>query len=101
MDFKVAWTDPALGDLQDIVAYIAADDPAAAGRVGNDILNHVETLRTLPFIGPEYPRGMQSICREILCGNYRIFYRVSEQRKLVEILTIWHGARGTPKISMP
>jgi len=30
MDFQVVWTDPALADLQQIVAYISRDDPAAA-----------------------------------------------------------------------
>jgi addiction module RelE/StbE family toxin len=98
MDFQVVWTDPALAELQKIVAYISRDDPAAAGRVGNEIIDHVETLRTFPLIGPTYPRGSRGGIREIVCGNYRIFYRVSEQRKLVEILTIWHGARGTPEI---
>ena len=99
MAFQVVRTDPALADLQEIVAYISRHDPAAAGRVGTDIVEHVETLRTFPFIGPTYPRGSHSNRREIVCGNYRIFYRIFEQRKLAEILTIWHGARGTPQIT--
>jgi toxin ParE1/3/4 len=98
MDFQVVWTDPALADLEEIVVYISQHDPAAAGRVGNDIVDHAETLRTFPFIGPTYPRGSRGGNREIVCGNYRIFYRVSEQQKLVEILTIWRGARGTREI---
>ena len=97
MDFKVVWTDPALADLQEIVTHIARDKPTAAGRVGNDVIEHVETLRSFPFIGPTYPRGSTGNRREIVCGNYRIFYRVLEDRKLVEILTLWHGARGTPE----
>lgn len=98
MDFQVVWTDPALADLREIVTYISRDDPAAAERVGNDVVDHVETLRTFPLIGPIYPRGSRGNRREIVCGNYRIFYRVFEARKLVEVLTIWHGARGTPQI---
>lgn len=98
MDFQIVWTDPALADLQGIVVYISHDDPTAAKRVGSDIVDHVETLRTFPFIGPRYPRGSHENCREIVCGKYRIFYRVSEQQKRVEILTVWHGARGVPKI---
>ena len=57
MDFQIVWTEPALGDLQKIVAYIACDDAVAAARVGNDIVDHVEILRTFSFIGPAYPRG--------------------------------------------
>jgi toxin ParE1/3/4 len=98
MGFQVVWSDPALADLQEIVAYISRDDPTAAERVGNDIVDHVDTLRTFPFIGPTYPRGSRGNRREIVCGSYRIFYRVSEPSELVEVLTIWHGARGTPQI---
>lgn len=45
MDFKVVWTDPALADLREIAAHIASDNPVAAGRVGNSMIEHVETLR--------------------------------------------------------
>ena len=100
MDFQVFWTDPALADLHEIVAYISRDDPEAAQRVGDDIIDHVETLRTFPFIGPVFPRGSWgSKHREIVCGNYRIFYRVSEPSRVVQILTVWHGARGTPRLA--
>lgn len=95
MDFQVVWTEPALADLREIVIYVAGRDPAAASRVGDDIVDHVETLRTFPFIGPAYPRGSAGNHREIVSGKYRIFYRILEQPKLVEILAVWHGARGS------
>ncbi len=99
MDFQVVWTDPALADLQEIVVYIARENAVAAERVGNEIVDHVETLRTFPLIGPTYPRGARGNCREIVCGKYRIFYRIFEAQKRVEILTVWHGARGTPGLA--
>jgi toxin ParE1/3/4 len=77
---------------------IANEDPDAAQRVGEDILKHVEVLATFPFIGPKYFRSSSDRVREIVCRSYRIFYRVTEERALVEVLTIWHGARGTPTI---
>jgi len=58
----------------------------------------VEILATFPHIGPRYPRGRQSRVREIVCRRYRIFYRVIEERKVVEILTVWHGARDEPDL---
>ncbi len=100
MDFQIIWTEPAVADLKNICSYIADKDSDAAQRVGEEILNHVEVLSKFPFIGPIYPRGSSGKTREIICGKYRIFYRVNEERKLIEILTIWHGARGTPIISI-
>ena len=36
-------------------------------------------------------RNKKPVIREILFGNYRIVYRV--KRDLVELLTVYHGAR--------
>lgn len=98
MDFKIVWTDRALEELRDLCSYIADDNPSAAEKLGDDIIRHVEILGTFPLIGPPYPRGGTGRVREILCGRYRVFYRVSERKKLVEILTIWHAARGSPPL---
>jgi hypothetical protein len=35
MDFKVTWSDQAVGDLRELCAYIARHDPEAALRMGN------------------------------------------------------------------
>jgi toxin ParE1/3/4 len=96
MDFKIVWTEPALDDLRDICSFISTQDLNSSERVGEDILSHVELLEKFPFVGPIYPRGSSGRVREIICRKYRIFYRVDEERKIIEILTIWHASRGKP-----
>ena len=96
MDFKVVWSAAAIADLREICDYVAHDDSQAAGRMGRGILNHVRILATFPFIGPAYPRGAHGPLREIVFRNDRIFYDVSEAKKSVEILHVWHGARDEP-----
>jgi toxin ParE1/3/4 len=96
MDFKVVWSDAAIADLGDICSYIARDNPQAAYRIGRGILDHVRILTSFPFIGPAYPRGSRGPLREIVFRSYRIFYDVSEERRIVEILHVWHGAREEP-----
>ncbi len=98
MEFKIIWTEPALADLETIRDYIATDNTAAAEKVGWDIIRHVELLGNFPHIGPTYPRGSKGNTREIVSGSYRIFYRVKDAEKLVQILTIWHGARDEPTL---
>jgi len=66
MDFKIIWTDSAIGDLKEICDYISRDDPEAAGRVGRGILDHVKILETFPFVGPPYPRRSSGTIREIV-----------------------------------
>jgi toxin ParE1/3/4 len=96
MDYEIAWTEPAIADLEAIVRYLARRSQNAAETVRAAILSHIETLARFPFIGPVYAPARSSRIHEIVCQSYRIFYRVNEARRRVEILTIWHAARGEP-----
>lgn len=98
MDFKVIWSDGAITDLRIICSYIARDNPEAALRIGNGILDHVQILAQFPFIGPPYPKGARGPLREIVFRSYRIFYDVSEESSRVDILHVWHAARGEPEL---
>jgi addiction module RelE/StbE family toxin len=98
MDFKIIWTDSAITDLKEICDYISRDNLQAAEKTGRGILEHVKILETFPFIGPAYPYRSSGMIREIVYGNYRIFYEISERPKAVHVLRVWHGARGEPKI---
>jgi toxin ParE1/3/4 len=93
MECKVIWTEPALGDLREIIAYIARDNAEAAGRIGQDIIATVEVLAQFLLIGPRHGDTLLGEIREVICWNYRIFYRISSKKRLVEILHIRHGAR--------
>lgn len=99
MDCQVVWTEPALADFESAVRYLAERNPTAADAVRRSILDHVEALARFPFIGPVYDRDPTGRAREIVCGSYRIFYRVDEDAETVEILTVWHGARSEPTLS--
>ena len=98
MDYEIVWTEPAVAALDAIVAYIAERSPAAARRIGDAVLGHVEILGAFPSIGPAYPPGSRGRNREISYKGYQIFYRVSEDTKRIEILTIWHGRREEPEL---
>ncbi len=96
MAFQVTWTDPAAADLEGIVQGLNEISEEAATRLGRSILSHVEILSTFPHIGPIYRRDKHRRVREILCGKYRIFYRVIASEDLVEILAVRHGSRRDP-----
>lgn len=92
MDFKLIWTNRALGDLEAIVRYYREEEQSgeAALKVGSAIVEHVEVLRTFPDIGPRYPKK-DGLHREVLCYDYRIFYRVDRDAQVVYIARVWHG----------
>ena len=51
MDFQIGITEAALADFEEILAYSWANFPSKAEAFGNAILDHIEILRTFPYIG--------------------------------------------------
>ena len=96
MDFKIVWTLRSREDLRDIATFIAKDNPPAALKLG--VFARVDTLEKLPELGRVVPERNQPDLREIVVKNYRVVYRVRHKDKLLEILRVWHGARGEPEI---
>ncbi len=88
---EVRWTPQAAGDLEAITDFIAVDSPNYASLFVIDVLTAVERLVVFPRSGRVGAELCDPNIREIILGNYRIVYRISGD--LVEILTVWHGAR--------
>ena len=88
---EVRWSLQAADDFQTITDFIAADSPHYASLFAIDVLAAVESLATFPRSGRRVPEIRNSTIREIILGNYRIIYRVGDE--IVEILTVYHGAR--------
>ena len=98
MDYKVIWSPSARLDLREIVEFIAIDDPDAAERIGMALLQASKSLWEFPRKGRVVPEfGLDSL-REIHLKPYRIVYRVFDEPRSVEIVKIWHAARGKPII---
>ena len=93
--FQVIISPRARHDLLKIIDYIRQDHPEAAERFANDLLDHTELLADFPHIGETVNRR-QGV-RKLLHTPIRIYYRVDERRKLVEILHFWHSARREPR----
>ena len=88
---EVRWTLQAADDLEAITGLIAADSPHYASLFAMDLLTAVERLADFPSSGKIVREFNTPSIREILFGSYRIIYRVTSD--LVEILTVYHGAR--------
>jgi plasmid stabilization system protein ParE len=92
--YKILFTEDALADLEIILDYICADNPGAAERFGTALLNHVEILQNFPRLGVPV-RGRPGV-RKILHSPVRVYYRLYEDKRLIEILHFWHAARKDP-----
>lgn len=90
MDYQVVLTAKARTDLRGIAAYIARDDPAAALRFSQQLLDDALALRLSPQRGVQV-RQRPGV-RRIILRSYLIYYRVEEDRSIVRVLRFWHGA---------
>lgn len=87
---KVLWTEQAWRRLAEIEAFIAKDDPAAASRVVDDLIERGDALSDHPDRGRRLPELPESGLRELVVGNYRLVYR---QGSKIEMLTVFEGHR--------
>ncbi len=100
MGWKVIIAPSAARDLENIVAFIARDNPDAAERLGLRLIARAETLALFPFMGRIIPEFRNPALREIIHRSYRVMYRVNAKAEALEIIRFWHGARGFPVIPL-
>ncbi|MDP3069025.1 MAG: type II toxin-antitoxin system RelE/ParE family toxin [Opitutaceae bacterium] len=99
MALQLKWTKRASDQLDEIGNYIKADNPAAARREILGIIERAEILLSFPEMGRVYRRTPRAEYREIVVGNYRVLYLIKTAFQRIDIVTVWHGARGEPDIS--
>lgn len=53
-------------------------------------------IEELPFAGEAVPRSRMAGVRRVLLGatRYHLYYVVSEEEGVVEVLALWHTSRG-------
>jgi plasmid stabilization system protein ParE len=94
MDFQIRISIPALVDLEDILAYSWANFPDTAERFGSAILNHLEILKSFPYIGN--PIAERPQVRQLVHTPIIIYYRIHRELEAVEILHFRHSSRKEP-----
>lgn len=97
IEWKVVISPLALRDLEEIVTFIAHDDPTAAERFGLRLIEEAESLDSFPLSGRVVPEIQNSSIRERIYRSYRIVYRVDASAGAVTIARFWHAARGIPQ----
>ena len=94
MDFHVLFTQRALNDLAEIVSHIAEDDPDAATRFGNSLLDHVELLSRFPRMGSAIRK--RAHVRKLSHTPVLVYYQIREDKCVVEVLYLRHASRKPP-----
>lgn len=86
---RLIYTPRSLEDFDRILEYIARDNPSAAVRLGEDLLEACELLKSHPLLG-EAIDDLATGLRRFVCRGYGIYYRVDEELQAVYIGRFLH-----------
>ncbi len=100
MGHKVILTPQSLDDLEEIVTFIAKENPERARTFGNELIDRALSVATFPERGRVVPEIGEPSVREIIHGSYRIIYEILPGHEAIYVLRFWHGARGGPEIKL-
>jgi len=77
--------------LREIVSYVSTDNPTAAEKLGNELVDQALRLESLAFRGSRVRKRPGYL--KLVHGNYLIYYRIKQEEKIVEVLRFIHGAQ--------
>jgi plasmid stabilization system protein ParE len=97
--YRVEVMAEAATDLTRIFDYIEKDSPQNAASVLTSIFDAVDSLDHFPHRCKIHlsRRDPTRIIRSMVVAPFIIYYRIREKEKVVEVLTIRHGARRQPR----
>lgn len=98
MAYKLIWAPSARLDLKEIASYIADSRPEASIRFVKSVFRSVEHLIDFPEAGRIVPEFGDPCIREVVRKPCRIVYRIKSEQSIIEIIRVWHAARGIPQI---
>jgi addiction module RelE/StbE family toxin len=98
MGCQVIWTDEAIADLRQLVAFIAHDNPAAAVKLGEELTRKSMLPAEHPCLGRRLRKPKRDTLRELIVRSYRLIYEIDDQARTVRVRVLWHGARQEPEI---
>ena len=96
MDFKIRIAQAAIVDLAAIMAWSWTHHPGTTERFAASLWNHVDLLRSFPTMGAPV-HGYAGV-RRLLHSPLHVYYRVYQDRRIIEILHFWHGSRRVPRL---
>ncbi len=99
MGWQVALSDEADADLANVVAFLAQKNPAAAERIGLELVDLIFSLDQLPHRGA--PVRKRPTLRKIAHRHYLVIYRVNETVCRVEIIRIWDNRQDPVRLRLP
>jgi len=91
MSYRVAFMMESEHDMNDIEEYLAQFHAGASRKFFDTLKERISTLRDMPRMCQAYERD--PFFRQMVLGDYLLFYSVDDKRKLVVVHRVLHHSR--------
>ena len=91
MSYLVQWSASALDRLIEILDFIAQENPKAASRTVDEILERVEILAEFPRMGPAFSEESGPDLRKLILDDYLVVYQVRQGKRVVSVIAVRHS----------
>ena len=88
---RLIYLDPALADIEGILDYISNDNPTAAVRFGEGLIETCRMLETDPELGVTRDDLAEGL-RLFTYRGYGLYYRIDHDRQVVLLGRVLHPA---------
>jgi toxin ParE1/3/4 len=88
---KIRFTNQALRQFQEALAYIKVDNPVAANQFRQQAEKILRRLEKFPESGRRIPEFPDLFYREVIIPPYRFFYRIKD--KIIWVVAVCYGAQ--------
>ncbi len=88
---RVRFNPEARAQLTLVRDYIRTHNPIAAQKFRREVERALRRLGGFPKLGHALPESPSAPYRQIIIGEYRFFYRVTDD--VIWIVGVWHGAQ--------
>ena len=95
MGLKIRWSEHAVDELCEALAFIASDNKAAAQKLSAEVRVVTGRLRLYPMKGRMVPERKDPSLREVIVGPFRIIYSIREP-SVIRILAAIRAERSLP-----
>ncbi|MDP0500700.1 MAG: type II toxin-antitoxin system RelE/ParE family toxin [Verrucomicrobiota bacterium JB022] len=92
---RLIWAEHALAQLEDILGFIAQDNPTAAKKLGREVWHEVNRLPVFPRSGARPAELTGTIYRRVSIRPILVYYRVEK-----EDVIITYVRRGESRFSL-
>jgi len=93
---KVVFSSSAKTDLAELVRFIALDKPQAARKWAENLRESVSKLSNFPHFGRVVPEYADKNIREIIKGQYGVFYKIDDEKQTIVVVAVHHGKKPLP-----